>query len=316
MALYQNIRPTEWEDVLGNAAAVEVLTTSVAKPLHDTANPSNDRPHVFGLVGPSGCGKTTLARIAATKLGAGIGIHELNGSDTRGIDTARSIVEQMKFSSFDGSPQVWIIDECHKLTSDFWNCLLKPLEDTPDHVYFFLCTTEGNKIPSAARTRTKIVTVESQKQEELTKWLRIQAHKHGWTVSRPILELIGECSDGSPRQALQFVESVLGVPDEARAKAIIKAGIVDDADVKNLAALLIKPGTPWKTIADQLRNMKDKDAESTRRGVMGYCQAILLNGRDDIAIARVLEIFALTNCYDGMPVLTTLAYQANKSHGG
>lgn len=314
MALYQNLRPTTFEEILGNAAAVEALKVNLAKPLTDPSNPSNERPHVYGLVGPSGCGKTTLARIAASILGATLSIRELNAADTRGIDTAREIADQLKYSTFDGAPQVWIIDECHKATNDFWNCLLKPLEDTPKHVYFFLCTTEGNKIPAAVRTRTKIITVEAQKDGDLAKWLRVQGNKHGWPVTRPILELIAECSQGSPRQALQHVESVIGVEDEAKARAIVLAGSIEDEEVKNLAALLIKPGS-WKTIADQLKLLKDKDAESCRRAVMGYCNAILLNGKDDSSVAGVLEIMCQTNCYDGMPVLTALCFQANKSHG-
>ena len=306
MALYQTVRPSTFDDILGNAAAVEVLKVNLSKP-------EGERPHVFGLVGPSGCGKTTLARICATLLGSTLSLREINASDTRGIDTAREIAEQMRFSTFDGSPQVWIIDECHKATSDFWNCLLKPLEDTPKHVYVFLCTTEGNKIPAAVRTRTKIVTVEPQKEDALAKWLRVQANKHQWPVTRPLLELIAECSNGSPRQALQHVESVIGVEDETRAKAIIRGGNIEEAELGNLAALLIKPG-PWKPIAEQLKLLKDKDAEGTRRGVMGYCNAILLNGRDDQSVAGVLEIMCQTNCFDGFPVLTALCYQANKSH--
>lgn len=308
MSLYQKHRPATFEDILGNAAAVEVLKVNLAKP-------DGERPHVYGLVGPSGCGKTTLARICATMLGATLSLREINASDTRGIDTAREIAEQMKFSTFDGSPQVWIIDECHKATSDFWNCLLKPLEDTPKHVYVFLCTTEGNKIPAAVRTRTKIVTVEAQKDDALAKWLRVQANKNAWPVTRPILELIAECSNGSPRQALQHVESVIGIEDEAKARAIVRAGNIEEAETINLAALLIKPG-PWKPIAEALKALKDKDAEGVRRGVMGYCQAILLNGRDDMSVGGVLEIMCSSNCYDGLPVLTALCYQANKSHGG
>ena len=305
--LYQTIRPTTFDDILGNAAAVECLKVNLLKP-------QTERPHVYGMIGPAGCGKTTLARIAAQLLGANIGIREVNVGETRGIETAREIVEQMKFSTFDGTPQVWIFDECHKATADFWGCMLKPLEDTPKHVYVFLCTTEGNKIPAAIRTRTKLVTVEAQKEDALSKWLRIQANKHQWSITRPLLELIAECSNGSPRQALQHVESVLGVEDETTAKAIIRGGSLDEAETKNLASLLIKPG-PWKPIADALKLMKDKDAEGSRRGIMGYCQAILMNGRDDQSVAAVLEVMCQTNCYDGMPVFTMLCYQANKAVG-
>lgn len=306
MALYQNIRPATFDEILGNTAAVEALKINLAKP-------PADRPHVYGLVGPSGCGKTTLARICATVLGANpLSIREINASDTRGIDTVREIADQMKFTTMDGTPQVWILDECHKFTSDAWNCLLKPLEDTPKHVYVFLCTTEANKIPKAAQTRTKILTVEPQKEADLIKWLAKTAHKLGTPIARPLLELIAENSSGSPRQALQHLESVTGVADEATARKIILQGTVEDEGVANLAGLLIKK-SQWKTIADQLKLLKAGDAEGIRRSVQGYCNAILLNGRADDNIAAVLEIFSSTNCFDGLPVLTVLCYQAHKA---
>lgn len=306
MALYQNIRPSTFDEILGNAAAVEALKVNLAKA-------PNDRPHVYGLVGPSGCGKTTLARICASVLGANpLSIREINASDTRGIDTVREIADQMKFTTMDGSPQVWILDECHKFTSDAWNCLLKPLEDTPKHVYVFLCTTEGNKIPAAAKTRTKIITVEPQKEQDLMKWLARTAHKLGTPVARPLLELIADSSNGSPRQALQHLESIIGVEDEATARKIILQGNIEDEGTANLAGLLIKK-TAWKTIADQLKLLKAADAEGVRRGVMGYCNAILTNGRADDNVASVLEIFCTSNCFDGLPVLTVLCYQAHKA---
>lgn len=309
MALYQNIRPSTFDEILGNAAAVEALKINLAKA-------PADRPHVYGLVGPSGCGKTTLARICALVLGANpLAIREINSSDTRGIDTVREIADQMKFTTMDGTPQVWILDECHKFTSDAWNCLLKPLEDTPKHVYVFLCTTEGNKIPAAARTRTKIITVESQKEGDLFKWLIKTARKHEIEVARPLLELISETCNGSPRQALQHLESITGVADEATARRIILQGTVEDEEVKNLASLLVKK-TPWKTIADQLKLLKAGDAEGIRRSVMGYCNAILTNGRADDGVAAVLEIFCSSNCFDGAPVLTVLCYQAHKALEG
>lgn len=309
MALYQKLRPGTFDEVLGNEAAVAALKTNLTKP-------SAERPHVYGLVGPSGCGKTTLARIAAKVLGAGeLSLFEINASDTRGIDTAREIADKMKFTTLDGSPQVWIIDECHKATSDFWNCLLKPLEDTPAHVYVFLCTTEGAKIPAAVKTRTKIINVEAQKEDALRKWLIRTANKNEIAVDRAVIELISEVSNGSPRQALQHLESVVGM-DPEMARKVVLSGNIDEPEVKNLSQMLIKQ-TPWKDVAAQLKLLKDKDAEGLRRAILGYCNAILLNGKADAAVAGVLEIMASANTYDsGLPGFTLLCYQANQSHQG
>lgn len=307
MALYQKLRPGTFDEVLGNEAAVAALKTNLAK------SPA-ERPHVYGIVGPSGCGKTTLARICGKVLGASdLSLIEINASDTRGIDTAREIADKMKFNTIDGSPQVWIIDECHKLTSDAWNCLLKPLEDTPPHVFVFLCTTEGAKIPAAVKTRTKIINVEAQKEDALRKWLIRTAMRNEITVDRAVLELIAEVSEGSPRQALQHLESVVGM-DPEMARKVVLAGNIDEPEVKNLAGMLIK-NTPWKDVAAQLKLLKDKDAEAMRRAVLGYCNAILLNGKADNLIADVLQIMASANTFDsGLPGFTALCYQVHQLH--
>jgi len=52
-----------------------------------------------------------------------------------------------------GSCRVWLLDEIHQLSRDGQHAALKIWEDTPDHVYFFLCTTDPQKLLPTIRTR-------------------------------------------------------------------------------------------------------------------------------------------------------------------
>src|SRR6185369_12680477 len=78
--------------------------------------------------------------------------HELNCAEVRGIDTIRGIQTQMGFAPLRKS-RCWLIDEAHKLTGDAQNALLKTLEDTPEHVYFILATTDPEKLIATVRNR-------------------------------------------------------------------------------------------------------------------------------------------------------------------
>jgi DNA polymerase-3 subunit gamma/tau len=136
--LYLKHRPSLFKQVIGQDDAVNVLQQLL----------KGDRfPHALLLSGPSGCGKTTLARICRDKLECtGADFQELNGADTRGIDTIREIRSHLNLRPMHGKCRIWYIDEAHKLSNDAQNALLKMLEDTPTTAYFMLATTEPNKL--------------------------------------------------------------------------------------------------------------------------------------------------------------------------
>ena len=122
-------------------------------------------PHFFLLVGESGSGKTTLARIITMKLQntniyntSKYDIKEINGSDKNGVDDVRQILNTINFKPMGPSlAKVIIIDEAHQLTTAAQNALLKDTEDTPEHVYFILCTNNDSKILAALKRRAFII---------------------------------------------------------------------------------------------------------------------------------------------------------------
>jgi len=160
MTLYNRYRPKSFEDIVGNESAINSLSKAISKKNHS---------HAYMLTGPSGCGKTTVARIMAkTILGAGdMSINEINASSDRGIDTARDIIQQMRYNPSDGNVTVFILDEAHKLTNNFMNALLKAIEEPPEFVYFFICTTEPSKIITTIKNRCTEIKFKSLKIDEL-----------------------------------------------------------------------------------------------------------------------------------------------------
>ena len=143
--LYKKHRPKNLKRVFGQSVAIGTL-----KPLIE----AKQVPHSLLLTGPSGCGKTTLARILVKELKcAKADFMEVNCADFRGIDTVRDIRTRMMQAPIGGDCRVWLIDEAHMLTSAAQTAFLKMLEDTPDHIYFFLATTHPQKLLKTIKTR-------------------------------------------------------------------------------------------------------------------------------------------------------------------
>lgn len=114
--------------------------------------PTSIPQHVM-LYGPWGIGKTTVARILANFLVTiPKDLYEINASDSRGIDDVREWIDSTRFAPF-GEKKVYIIDEFHQMTSAAQSAFLKVLEEPPENVHFFLCTTEYNKIKKEISSR-------------------------------------------------------------------------------------------------------------------------------------------------------------------
>lgn len=283
MNLYRKYRPATFEEVFGNEAEVEALKNKITQP-------QGKRPHTFLIEGPSGCGKTTLARIAARELGGDeLSIMEVNTANNRGIDTAREITDTMRTRSASGAPRIWIIDEVHKTTKDWQNAMLKPLEDTGS-AFFFLCTTDPQMLLQAVKTRCTVISVKPLKSEKMMRLLRLINMKEELKVPVEILEEIVEASWGSPRQALVTLEKIAGLPEEEMRTVITTEG----GSQKKIGDLIksIQNG-PWSAIASCIKSLQEEmDQESIRRAVIGYTNAVLLNGKGDANLAIILENFA------------------------
>jgi|BioPla2DNA2_1021312.scaffolds.fasta_scaffold04161_15 DNA polymerase-3 subunit gamma/tau len=298
MSLYLKYRPKDLSQIKGNKSLVDSLNNMLSN--------KETCPHTFLLHGPTGCGKTTIARIIANELGC----HErdfieINTADLRGIDTSREIINRSQFAPIQGSIMVWLIDECHKLTNDAQNALLKLLEDTPKHIYIILCTTDPQKLLSTIKGRCIQFQVSPLNDIEMFQLLRRIVRDEKEELNKQIFDQIIETSQGLPRNAIQILEQVLNTSEEERLTTA-KKNIDNQTEIIELCRALLK-NSNWNQVKEILARLKGQEAESIRRVVLGYCQAILLKSENDKAAMIIEEFWEPT--YDiGFPGIVYACY--------
>jgi DNA polymerase-3 subunit gamma/tau len=312
MSLYQRHRPNSFDEVVGNESVLRSLQALAAK---------DEPPHTYLLIGPTGCGKTTIGRILAIMLG----VHEddykeIDTADFRGIETARTIRHNAHYKALRGERRAWLVDECHKLTNEAQNALLKGLEDPPPHCYYILCTTDPDKLLDTIRGRCSIHSVKPLTVQQMVGLLGKVSSKEKVSLSRKVLNAIalkaaiqsGDKEDSAecyPRDALQILEQVIAASPEDQLKLIEEASdLIRNAD--KLVNELLKKAS-WMAITNILKSVKDDDVERLRRGVLGYCNGVLMRGSNEIA-AEIIFHFKTPFFDSGMAGLTLACFAVLK----
>jgi DNA polymerase-3 subunit gamma/tau len=271
--------------MVGNKGTIE----SLKKKLVD-----ENRPHTYLFSGESGCGKTTAARIMARELGGEeTNIIEINCSSENGVDTARTIIDQMSSRPFDGGSLIFILDELHMTSKNFQNALLKPLEDTTPWTYFFLCTTNPEKLLPTIKSRSSKYNFTPPFKRELVRLLRNIIDKENKECSLEVLEKIIEKSESKPRECLTTLEMILDIEtEEGRIKLLDK--YTSSSSSIELCRTLLKAKS-WDEVIPKLKNLNG-EPETIRRMVLGYMSSVLLKG-DNPKAALIIDCFS-TNYYD------------------
>lgn len=300
--LYRRHRPKNLDGILGQPEAVRSLRDFIVK---------KNVPHVILFVGHQGCGKTSMARILARELGCSKTDYcEINCAAVEGaIETVRSIQQRMGLAPIGGKCRVWVLDEIQSLSraSFAQQALLKMLEDTPDHCYFFLCTTDPGKILPTIKSRCTEIKVKPLSDSVVKQLLTNVAKKESVELDDDLIEKITEVAEGSARKALVILNQVIGLPEKERVEAIQKADVKKQAI--ELARELINPRGDWKKCAAILKDLED-DPEGVRRMILAYANSVLLGGGGLMNRAYlILECFSSPVWEMGRPGLTRAAYE-------
>lgn len=298
LELYRKYRPENLDDVVGNETTIK----SLRKELENGS-------HVFLMTGPAGCGKTTIARIMAKEVGAGeLSIHEINSAENRGIETAREVQEQMRYNPGDGDALVWIFDECHQWLAPVQNAFLKAFEDTPDSVYFFLCTTDPQKLIAPLKSRCSIINVSPLKDDDMRYLLKRTARAEGLKLNSEVYDKIIELAQGGSRKALKLLSKVLYLDnDEERFSVLKSENASENEETIEFCRALLKKGNTFSELSRILKSIDVGDAEKVRQAVMGYMNSVLLNGKAIPEAVSAMQAFGSADTYRNGKFALTIA---------
>lgn len=266
--LYKVHRPKKLDDVVGQPEAVNKLK-SMQK--------AGRFPHTVLLSGPPGCGKTTIARIFKSLLNCGKhDFRELNCADDRGIDVVREIKRRITLQPLGGDVRIWLIDECHQLTSNAQDAFLKELEDTPEWVYFVLCTTDPQKLKKTVLSRCDKIAVKPLNAKDMEFLLKRVLKKEKKELTEEVLDKLIEHAEGSPRQALVLLNSIIDLEDEE-----VQLKTIERSDTQHqaieIARALLDTRTKWSAMATIIKAVEE-EAESLRWMVLSYMEKVVLGG--------------------------------------
>jgi len=310
MSLYQEIRPTTFEDIVGNSAVVGALVAMLKQS-------KEHRPHAILLKGPTGCGKTTIGRILSREFGAlSDSIFELNAANTNGIGTVRGIAENAPLIGFGGGAKVYIFDECHEFSGKAQECLLKVIEDNPPHCYFIFCTTDAESLIPTLRNRCAEYTVSLLQKEEIREVLTRACIKKRWIITLGIIEALVQTNDGSPRAALVALEKVAEMTNLDDAVELIVNGTEQEKTIFDLFNLIsMGPAArrkKWKTIITTFDAINE-DSERIRFSLMTFLYNKLKkydNVEDALDVTHLLKIFSNSTFYGKKSLMGALIARA------
>ena len=215
--------------------------------------------------GPRGTGKTSSARIFAKSLncqafdqptitpcckcdlcrqitdGSALDIIEIDAASNTGVENIREIIERARFAPTQARWKVYVIDECHMLSTAASNALLKTIEEPPSRVVFILATTNPERVLNTIKSRCQKFDFRRISPNDIFQHLSEIAEKESIKYEVQALKMIAQRSNGGMRDAQSLLEQLNLLPEGITINNIQNLlGEVSESELTNLIKSLVE----------------------------------------------------------------------------
>jgi DNA polymerase-3 subunit gamma/tau len=273
--LHHKYRPQTFAQLVGQDA--------IATTLANALNQQRIAP-AYLFCGPRGTGKTSSARILAKSLnclsqghptpepcgtcetcrsitnGSALDFVEIDAASNTGVDNIRELIERAQFAPVQCRYKVYVIDECHMLSTAAFNALLKTLEEPPDNVVFVLATTDPQRVLPTIISRCQRFDYRRIPLEPMITHLKKIAAQEAIDIDDEALRLVAQVSQGGLRDAQSLLDqlSLLAPPIGAEAVWDL-VGAVPERDLLALVQAILSDDST--TVLDQARKLMERGRE-------------------------------------------------------